>query len=64
MSQMTELTQDILCVVIIFKREHVCELVLLFHQVESLWDDGVVLKPILPDGKHYLNHVLHTLINL
>lgn len=60
---MADLTQDVFLVVLVFKREHVCELVLFLHQVEPVWNDGVVLKPILSDGKHDLDHVLHTLVD-
>lgn len=40
------------------------ELVFFLHQVQTIWDDGMIFKPVLPDGKHHLDHVLDSLINL
>lgn len=57
------LTEDVLCVVLVVKRQHVGELVFLVHQVQALWDHWMIFETVLPDGKHHLDHVLDPLIN-
>ncbi|GJC95161.1 hypothetical protein ColKHC_03987 [Colletotrichum higginsianum] len=44
--------------------DHVCDLVLLFHQVQLLLDGWVVLEAVLPDLEEDLDHVLHALVDV
>lgn len=57
------LTQDILRVVLVIQRQHVGELVFLFHQIQTVWDHWMIFEAVLPDGEHDLDHVLDPLID-
>lgn len=57
------LTEDVLGIVFVIQRQHVCELVLLVHQVQPVLDHRVVLETVFPDGEHHLNHVLDPFVD-
>ena len=40
------------------------DLVLLFHQVQLLFDSRIILVLVLPDLEKDLDHVLHSLVNV
>lgn len=58
------LTQLILRSSHIVQLQQMSELIVLLHKVKVRDNRGVCLEAVLPDGKHDLHHVLHTLVEL
>jgi len=56
--------QSILHLDFIIQTRPMCDLILLFHQVQLLFDGRIILVFILSHLKQYLNHVLNSLINI
>ena len=48
----------------IFQTGRVCDLVLLFHEIQLLFQCRVVLMFVFPDLEQHFNHILHSLVNI